>query len=282
MADRDLVAYRRAGAEAARAMSYAREIAASCQDERELADRITTRIRGSQTASPRWLSVGIGTNERHVNNLWRTRRPFQFGDLIKVEIGLDLGGYYVEVGETLVPWGGERADLELVETCAAALSQAIRFVRPGVRVRHIAQTIQEAVEARGFEVSLYGAGHAIRVDSAAVDNRVPPWIFNRVDAVSRPVAWRQDGREVDVAGSLETRLTPGMALSIEPIVQARGPASERRTETIPIPGVDCEVTLPYWQTTDGGKAAKFVHTVYVEEAATTILTGAPPAAAGCD
>jgi methionine aminopeptidase len=178
--------------------------------------------------------------------------------------------------ETLAPWGAERADLDLIETCAHALFQAIRIVNTGVRVRRIAQTIQEAVEARGFEVSLFGAGHAMQVDASASDNRGPPWIFNRVDAASRAVARHQDGTEINVAASLETRLTPGMCLSLEPIVQARGSASEHRAEIVPIPGANCEIKLPYWQASDGGKVAKFVHTVYVAAKSTVLLTGRLP------
>ena len=282
MADGDRVGYRRTGAAAARAMACAREVAASCRDERELADRITGEIRGQLAAAPRWLSVGIGTNERHVGNLWRSPRPFQAGDLVKIEIGLDLEGYYVEVGETLAPWGADGAGLELIETCALALRHALGAVRAGERVAQIAQTIQETVEARGLAVSLYGAGHAMRVDAAPAGNRAPPWIFNRADAASLAIAWLGDGLEVDVAASLETRLAPGTCLSLEPIVQAGGAASERRTQVVAIPGANYEVNLTYWQTADGAKSAKFVHTVYVAAGSTITLTGPDSDGSGAD
>jgi len=272
MDERRLSAYRTVGALAARVMEGVREVAAVCANEKVLADRIRGMVRGDLGLAPRWLSVGIGTNDRHVNNIWFRPREFSPGDLVKVEIGLDLGGYYVEVGETLAPRRDGARDAELREAACQALATGISAARVGNRVVDVSRAIQEEIESRGFEVSLFGAGHAIRVDDTTTDNRVPPWIFNRADASE---LCRADGGSTgrdEVIANLQCQLTSGMCLALEPIAQGGCGGVCGCHECVEVPETGNTVRLPYWRTVDGEKSAKFVHTIYLTESETIVLT----------
>jgi methionyl aminopeptidase len=283
----DLDCYLQVGRWASQALDYARAAVLTCRNPVELADGVKSYLVQVTPEMPRWQSVGIGVNDRYINNLWYSPDPFQAGDLVTVEIGLDVQGYYVEAAECLAYLQAGEADMRLIEVADRALDAAIGAAVVGNRVRDISRAIQEYIEGQGFHVSLFGAGHAVKVDATALDNRVFPWIPNRLD--SRVAVKTPGGGTVasEVTSSLDTRLAAGMCLSLEPIVNAGSPGAELDYYWISVPGVDRQVRLPFWRTASGDRTAKFVATVLLTDRGAVVLAGPrlataarPPVSAG--
>jgi methionyl aminopeptidase len=275
----DLARFRATGRWAADALRHARQGLAACEDAVQLAALIKRHIRCMMPAQPRWLSVGIGVNERYLNHVWYSPAPFRAGDLVTIEVGLDVAGYYTETAET-VAWGTpSRCDRELIEAAGAALAAGIRAAMAGSRVRNISSAIESAVVDRGFRVSMFGAGHAIRVDSAAMDNRSAPLIPNSVAIRPRPNHGNRWSGE-DLETSWGTRLDPGMCLALEPLVNGGTAEVQQGLESVELTEIGGRLHLPFRQTADGAKTAKFAHTVYLLADRTAVLTAGDDDAAG--
>ncbi len=167
-------------------------------------------------------------------------RPFERGDLVKIDCGLILDDLYTDAAISVVPGGEEAASdttKKLMKVTKKALNLAIREVKPGAKTGDLSFVIQKTVENAGFsivrELTGHGLGYALHEE---------PTIFNF-------------GKK----GS-GTALKPGMTFAIEPIVAA----GERFIHTL-----DDRWTIA---TRDGSWGCQFEHTVLVTENGHEILT----------
>ncbi|HXW08240.1 MAG TPA: type I methionyl aminopeptidase [Vicinamibacterales bacterium] len=172
------------------------------------------------------------------------RRALAEGDIISLDIGVKLNGFYGDSAIT-VPVGRIRPDVgTLLEVTKAALGRGIAQVRLGGRVSDIGHAIQQYVEEHGFSVVREFVGHGI---GAALHEE--PQIANYGDPGRGP------------------RLAEGMVLAIEPMVNMGKP------------GV--KVLPDGWTavTRDGSLSAHFEHTVAVTRDGPVVLTQRTPASA---
>ena len=177
-------------------------------------------------------------NEEVVHGIPSGERVLAGGDIVSIDCGVVLDGYYgdsaitVPVGEKITA----RAK-QLLEVTKASLDKAIEVVRVGATLGDIGATVQEIVEARGFSVVRDFVGHGIGTRMHE-DPQVPNY--------------GQRG-----AG---TKLREGMVLAIEPMVNAGKP------------GV--QVLSDGWTavTEDGSWSAHFEHTVAVTADGAVVLT----------
>ena len=169
-------------------------------------------------------------------------RVLQQGDIVGVDIGVQAGGFYSDAAQTL-PVGTPSADVRrLLQVTRAALYAGISRAQAGNRVGDVSWAVQELVEEAGFSVVRTLVGHGIG-RSMHEDPQVP----NFGEPGKGP------------------QLKPGMAIAIEPMVNAGEP--------------DVEVLPDKWTvvTRDGSLSAHFEHTVAVTEEGPMILTeGAVP------
>jgi len=175
-------------------------------------------------------------NEEVVHGIPSGRR-LEDGDIVSLDIGVLLDGYYGDAAVTVgVGQISERAD-QLLRVTAESLHQAIAQARVGGRVSDLGHAVQRHVEAHGFAVVREFVGHGI-----GVDLHEEPQIPN----------YGAPGRG--------PRLAEGMVLAIEPMVTVGGPA--------------VKVLADGWTavTRDGGLAAHFEHTVAVTADGPEILT----------
>jgi methionyl aminopeptidase len=200
-----------------------------------------TRQRGAEPAFLGYhgypASVCISVNEEVVHGIPSTRRTLAEGDLVGLDFGVVLDGFYADSAIT-VPVG--RVDPEaarLVEVARVALARAVAEARPDRRVGDIGAAIQAYVEAQGLSVVRDFVGHGIgrRLHE-------PPQVPN-----------------FGTPGT-GARLRPGMVLAIEPMVNAGGCAVELLDDG--------------WTavTQDGRFSAHFEHTVAITEKGPEILT----------
>jgi methionyl aminopeptidase len=166
-------------------------------------------------------------------------RALQEGDILSLDMGAVVDGYYGDAAVTL-PVGRISPEAErLLAVTRECLDRAVRAARPGGRLADISQAVQEHAEANGFSVVRVFVGHGI---GKALHEA--PQIPNFVDA--------GQGR-----GPI---LKPGMVLAIEPMINAGGP--------------DVKVLEDRWTavTADGALSAHFEHTVAITETGPDILT----------
>jgi len=184
------------------------------------------------------FTLCASVNEAVVHGFPSTR-PLQEGDILSLDMGAVVDGYYGDAAVTL-PVGRITPEAErLLTVTRECLERAVRAARPGGRLADISQAVQEHAEANGFSVVRVFVGHGI---GKALHEA--PQIPNFVDA--------GQGR-----GPI---LKPGMVLAIEPMINAGGP--------------DVKVLEDRWTavTADGALSAHFEHTVAITETGPDILT----------
>ena len=180
-------------------------------------------------------------NEQVVHGI-PSERTLIDGDIISLDMGVKLNGFYGDSAVT-VPVGRVSAEvLKLLRVTQEALQKGIEQVRLGGRVSDIGHAVQHHVEANGFSVVREFVGHGI-----GSSLHEEPQIAN----------YGEPGRG--------PRLAEGMVLAIEPMVNMGRPA--------------VRVLSDGWTavTRDGSLSAHFEHTVAVTKDGPLVLTQRTPA-----
>lgn len=184
-------------------------------------------------------TICASVNDQVVHGIPNTR-PLKSGDIVSVDMGAKLDGYFGDSAVT-VPVGTVSSEAQqLLTVTSASLDRALAAVKPGNRVQDIGAAVQQHVEAHGFSVVREFVGHGI---GTALHEE--PQIPN----------YGTPGRGA--------RLAEGMTLAIEPMVNAGKPA--------------VKVLSDGWTavTKDGSLSAHFEHTVVVTAEGCRILTLRP-------
>lgn len=178
----------------------------------------------------------ISVNEAVVHGIGSERR-LQFGDLVKLDIGVRYKGFVGDVAMSVAVGGCSPLAQKLMDVTVQALYEGISCARPGNRVSDISRAVQRRVEDAGFSVVRefvgHGVGRAVHED---------PQVPNYVDARSN------------------AKLKPGMTIAIEPMVNVGGAA--------------VEILADQWTvlTKDRQLSAHFEHTVLIGGDGAEILT----------
>ncbi len=190
-------------------------------------------------------TICASVNEEVIHGIPSGQRVLQAGDVISIDVGASLEGYFGDSAVTL-PVGPVSEDAaRLLRVTEESLYKAIEVVRPGGRVSDIGHAVQKHVEAYGFSVVREFVGHGI-----GQQMHEEPQVPN----------YGEPGRG--------PRLAEGMVLAIEPMVNA-GKAAVK-------------VLSDGWTavTRDRSLSAHFEHTVAVTGDGPWILTARDvPAAA---
>jgi methionyl aminopeptidase len=176
-------------------------------------------------------------NQEVVHGIPAASRRLKEGDVISLDFGVELDGYYGDAALT-VPVGKISPEAEkLLRVTRESLDAAIEKVRPGNRLSDVSAAVQQRVETDGFSVVREFVGHGI-----GTKMHEEPNVANYGAPGHGP------------------RLEEGMVFAIEPMVNAGGP------------GV--KVLDDHWTavTTDGSLSAHFEHTVAVTANGPWILT----------
>jgi methionyl aminopeptidase len=177
-------------------------------------------------------------NNEIIHGIPSEKRVLKEGDIVSIDCGVVLDGYYGDSAIT-VPVGGKVADelKKLLEVTEMSLKKGIEQVRLGKTVGDVGAAVQEYVEANGFSVVRDFVGHGIGT-RLHEDPQVPNY------------GTRGHG----------TRLREGMVLAIEPMVNIGKPGAR--------------VLEDKWTavTEDGSYSAHFEHCVAVTKNGPLILT----------
>ena len=164
-------------------------------------------------------------------------RALQSGDVVSIDLGVVIDGFYGDSAVT-VPVGSISAEAEmLLEVTQEALNRSISKAQPGGYVSDLGHAVQQYVEAHGYSVVREFVGHGIGTNLHE-DPQVPNY---------------------GVPGQ-GARLTDGMVLAIEPMVNVGGAA--------------VKVLDDGWTavTKDGSLSAHFEHTVAITSDGPLVLS----------
>ena len=185
-------------------------------------------------------TVCISINEEVVHGIPSAHRRIQEGDIVGLDLGCIVDGYYADCAFTLAIGDVPPKVQQLLDVTRESLDQAIQECRPGRRLSDVSHAVQVHVERHGFSVVRAFVGHGIG-RALHEDPQVP----NFGDPGRGP------------------QLRPGMVLAIEPMVT--------------MGSWEVKILDDGWTavTRDGSLAAHFEHTIAVTESGPEVLTRKP-------
>jgi methionyl aminopeptidase len=172
-----------------------------------------------------------------VHGIPSPKRVLNDGDIISIDCGVIIDGYYSDCAVTYPVGKPAPATQKLLDVTKASLERAIAEALPGGRLGDISAAVQEMCEAEGYGVVREFVGHGIG-RSMHEDPQVPNF------------GTRGKG----------PRLKAGMVLAIEPMINAGKP------EVKVLPDGWTTVTV------DGSLSAHFEHTVAITKDGPLVLT----------
>jgi len=175
---------------------------------------------------PKTLCASV--NEQVVHGI-PSRRVLMEGDIIGLDLGAIVGGFYGDSAITVAVGSVEEKTADLVRVTREALACGIEKAVVGNRLSDISHAVQRHVEAAGYAVVTEFVGHGI-----GRQLHEEPQVPNYGKAGQGP------------------RLQPGMVLAIEPMVNMGGAA--------------VRVLEDRWTavTVDGSLSAHFEHTIAIQ------------------
>ncbi len=207
-------------------------------------DRIVEEIIRSRGAVPAFkgyrgfpASLCASINEEVVHGIPSSHRKLKEGDIVSLDVGTNLHGYFGDGAITLPVGEIDQASRRLLEVTEKALTIGIEQARAGNRLFDISHAIQTWVESHGFSVVRDYVGHGI-----GTDLHEDPQIPNFGSPHQGP------------------RLEPGMVLALEPMV------NEGTYEV--------RILSDGWTvvTVDGKHSAHFEHTIAITDDGAEILS----------
>jgi len=176
-------------------------------------------------------------NDEIVHGIPSANRKLKEGDIVSVDCGVILDGYYSDSANTHAVGKVSAKAEKLLQVTAESLQKPIDKARAGNTLGDIGAAVQELVEANGFSVVRALCGHGIG-RSLHEEPQIPNY-----------------GR-----AGYGMKLRPGMVLAIEPMVNTGRPEMVELDD--------------HWTaaTEDGSLSAHFEHTVAVTENGPLVLT----------
>lgn len=183
-------------------------------------------------------SVCTSINEEIVHGIPSPKRVLKAGDLVKLDVGVKLDGYYTDSAITVAVGAVDPDSRRLMDVTQRALDAGIAAALVGNHVGDIGAAIEGVVTAAGYTVADDLVGHYVGSKPHG-DPQVPNYGTPKRGA----------------------KLLPGLTIAIEPMVNMG------RSET--------KTLKDKWTivTKDGSRSAHFEHTIAVTEAGPRILTG---------
>jgi len=181
-------------------------------------------------------SLCVSINDEVIHGIPGKRR-LQRGDIVGLDLGVNLGGYFADAAVTVPVGKVTPAREQLMRVSRECLDLGIQQAVAGNRISHISKAIYDHATANAYEVVRQYCGHGV-----GFSQHEEPQIPNYVSSGPNP------------------RLKPGMILALEPMLN-RG---------------DWQVQLleDKWTvvTADRSDSAHFEHTIAVHKDHTEILT----------
>ncbi len=152
---------------------------------------------------PAWYSqdfpgaANVSVNNEIIHGVPKKSKHLKDGDIVSVDVGIDLGGYYSDASRTIAI--GQISDeaarlIEVTEKCFWAGFEACKV---GNRIRDISEAVFDVADSAGYGVVTDYCGHGVGLD-VHEDPSVPNYPFRGPNK----------------------RIQAGMVLAIEPMINA--------------------------------------------------------------
>ena len=145
-------------------------------------------------------SICISVNDEVVHGIPSRDRVLRDGDLVGLDFGVCCDGYFGDAARTVSVGRTSLEARRLMDVTAASLAAGIEVIRPGAHIADISGAIQDVAEGAGFSLVREFVGHGIG-RSLHEDPQVPNYR----------------------TGTRGVKLSEGLVLAIEPMVNAGGP-----------------------------------------------------------
>lgn len=182
-------------------------------------------------------SLCVSINSEVVHGIPSAKRKLKDGDLVSLDFGCTVRGYFADAALTVGVGKVAPAAQRLMDVTRESLEKAITAMKPEARLGDVSSAVQEHAEAAGFSVVRDFVGHGI---GRALHEDPPVPNYGK-------------------AGT-GMRLSPGLVLAIEPMVNMGGP--------------EVKTLEDGWTavTKDGSLSAHFEHTIAVTKDGREVLT----------
>jgi methionyl aminopeptidase len=239
----ELSAMREGGAVVAAILAALSEAAKAGVSTLEL-DKIARDQLAKRGAKPAFLgyhgfpaSLCVSINSEVVHGIPSAKRILKDGDLCSLDFGCIVRGYYADAAVTVGVGKVAPQAQRLMDVTRQSLEHGISAMGPEARLGDVSSAVQKHVEGAGFSVVRDFVGHGI---GRALHEDPPVPNYGK-------------------AGS-GMRLSPGLVLAIEPMVNIGGP------EVKTLEDGWTAVTL------DGSLSAHFEHSIAVTQDGREVLT----------
>lgn len=140
----------------------------------------------------------ISVNEEVIHGIPNKHRILKEGDLVDMDLGINLNGYFSDMSRTFVVGGKTRADWQkLNDVTAECLKLGIEAAgKPHARIQDIGAAVQKHAESFGYGVVRDYCGHGVGLEvheDPEIPNYVSPFMPN-------------------------PRIREGMVIAIEPMI----------------------------------------------------------------
>ena len=224
--------------ESGRIVGEALMIARECIKEGVSTKEIDRKIREyieKCGAKPSFLGYGgfpasacISVNDEVIHGIPSDKKILCEGDIVKVDVGAFKGGFHGDAARTFGVGKISKEAADLIEVTQASFFEGLSRIKPDARLGDVGSAIQTHAEAHGFSVVRTYVGHGI---GAA--------LHESPDVPNYGTAGRGQ------------RLVAGMAIAVEPMINAGG----REVKVM-----DDEWTV---KTVDGSLSAHYENTVVI-------------------
>ena len=159
MKEEEIKSYLRAGEIAKEVVEFSKKIVKEGENLLEICEKLEGKILelGGKPAFP----VNLSINEIAAHDTARPNedRVLKYGDVVKVDIGVHYNGYIADTAYT-IEIGTSKYE-KLISACEEALSEALKIVRPGIKISEIGKKIEEVSTKNGFTPVVNLGGHSI-------------------------------------------------------------------------------------------------------------------------
>lgn len=206
-------------------------------------DKLFEKYITSHGGTPAWWledfpgSVCISINEEVIHGVPSKKRIVQNGDLVSLDVGINLNGYISDTTHSLIIGKASPEIVQLKKVTEECLKAGIEACKVGNRISDIANAVYSIADAHRYGVVYDYCGHGVGLD-VHEDPSVPNCPFRGANP----------------------RIKPGMVLAIEPMINLGVP--------------DVDLLDDGWTvvTCDGEVSCHEEHTVAVYEDHTEVLT----------
>lgn len=112
--------------------------------------------RGGEFAFP--VNVSFNEIAAHDTADINDIRVFKEGDLVKLDVGVQIDGYIADAAVTVSLDSGKE---ELYKTAKKALNEGLKMMKPGSRIPDVSQTIEQTIRSAGFNPIINLTGHGL-------------------------------------------------------------------------------------------------------------------------